>query len=72
MVLAGEFGSVVRLEERDRNSGRFPDLGFCRGAGDGNRTRTVSLGIRAIRAVVGPDLRDMVSASDRRSGGPAR
>jgi hypothetical protein len=44
VVLAGEFGSVVLFEERDRNSGRFPDLGFCGGAGDGNRTRTVSLG----------------------------
>jgi len=41
------------------------DLGFYSGAGDGNRTRTISLGIGAIRAVVRPDLRRGVSASDR-------
>jgi hypothetical protein len=32
----------VLREERLRLLG--PDLGICRGAGDGNRTRTVSLG----------------------------
>jgi hypothetical protein len=35
------------------------------GAGDGNRTRTISLGICAVRAVTWPDLRVGVSASDR-------
>ena len=51
--------------------GEPPGLGFCRGAGDGNRTRTISLGICAIGAVVRPDLRRGVSASDRdRPSGP--
>ena len=36
-----------------------------RRAGDGNRTRTISLGICVIRAAERPDLRDGVSASDR-------
>jgi hypothetical protein len=35
------------------------------GAGDENRTRTISLGICTIRAVARPDLRSEVSASDR-------
>ena len=44
---------------------------FLLGTGDGNRTRTISLGICAIRAVVRPDLRRGVSASDRdRPSGP--
>ena len=30
--------------------GSAADLGFCRGAGDGNRTRTISLGICTVRA----------------------
>jgi len=34
-------------------------------AGDGNRTRTVSLGICAVTASTWPDLRRGVSASDR-------
>jgi hypothetical protein len=34
-------------------------------AGDGNRTRTVSLGICAIQAVMQPDLLGALSASDR-------
>jgi hypothetical protein len=38
---------------------------FSLGAGDGNRTRTIGLGICAIRSVVRPDLRFGVSASDR-------
>jgi hypothetical protein len=37
---------------------------ICR-AGDENRTRTISLGICAIRPVRWPDLRGGVSASDR-------
>jgi hypothetical protein len=40
-------------------------LGFHRGAGDGNRTRTISLGICAILASTRPDLRCGVSVSDR-------
>jgi hypothetical protein len=35
------------------------------GAGDGNRTRTISLGIYGIRAVIRPDLRGELSVSDR-------
>jgi hypothetical protein len=38
---------------------------FNRGASDGNRTRTISLGICAIRAVTWPDLQGGLSASDR-------
>ena len=38
---------------------------FVGGAGDGNRTRTVSLGICAIRALMASDLRDGLSMSDR-------
>jgi len=41
------------------------DLGFRRGAGDGNRTRTVSLGIRQIRSSDRPDLGTRCTASDR-------
>ena len=41
---------------------------FAVGAGDGNRTRTISLGTCAIRAVSWPDLRGGLSVSDR--GGP--
>ena len=37
------------------------------GAGDGNRARTVSLGIGAIRALIWPDLQDGLSVSDRES-----
>ena len=36
-----------------------------RRAGDGNRTRTISLGICTVRAVEWSDLRDRLSASDR-------
>jgi hypothetical protein len=46
-------------------AGRPPDLGLRMGAGDGNRTRTISLGIRQIGV---PDLRDLGTrrtASDR-------
>ena len=42
-----------------------PDLRLCLGEGDGNRTRTISLGICTIRAVTWPDLRVGVSVSDR-------
>ena len=35
-------------------------------AGDGNRTRTISLGICAIRACIRPDLHGRQSASDRK------
>jgi hypothetical protein len=40
------------------------ELRLHRGVADGNRTRTISLGICAIRAAVRPDLRCGVSASD--------
>ena len=42
------------------------DLDFRVGAGDGNRTRTISLGICAIRASTGLDLRGGLSVSDRK------
>jgi hypothetical protein len=48
-----------------QRSGECLDLRLYSGAGDGNRTRTISLGICAIRAVVRPDLRSGVSVSDR-------
>ena len=38
---------------------------FSPGAGDGNRTRTISLGICAVRAVMRRDLRDGLPVSDR-------
>jgi hypothetical protein len=46
-------------------SGLPADLGFRRGAGDGNRTRTISLGIRQIRAFDHPELGSRCTASDR-------
>jgi hypothetical protein len=48
----------------DEDSRLCRDLGLP-GAGDGNRTRTISLGICTVRASTGPDLRCEVSASDR-------
>ncbi len=48
----------------NRKSKQLHDLEKS-GAGDGNRTRTISLGICAIRAVVRPDLRSEVSVGDR-------
>jgi hypothetical protein len=41
------------------------DLGLRIGAGDGNRTRTVSLGINRQAKVTAPDLGARVSMSDR-------
>ena len=41
------------------------DVRFLVGAGDGNRTRTISLGIRQIRAPDHPDLEIRWTASDR-------
>src|SRR5437660_460789 len=41
------------------------DVGFLIGAGDENRTRTISLGICTIHAPTRPDLRIVLSASDR-------
>ena len=38
---------------------------FRIGAGDENRTRTISLGIRTIQAAMRPDLRGGLSASNR-------
>jgi hypothetical protein len=40
-------------------------VGFYSGAGNGNRTRTISLGIRPIGASDGPDLGNRYTASDR-------
>ncbi len=37
-------GRADGSHDRWCRSGRIPDLGLCGGAGDGNRTRTVSLG----------------------------
>jgi len=44
------------------------DLAFVVGADDGNRTRTVSLGICTVWAYVSADLRRDQSASDQRQG----
>jgi hypothetical protein len=48
---------------------RWPDLGIQRvervTVGDGNRTRTISLGIRPIQALDRPDLGSRHTASDR-------
>jgi hypothetical protein len=41
------------------------DVQLRRGAGDGNRTRTISLGINTIHAATRPDLRRRLPASDR-------
>jgi hypothetical protein len=40
-----------------------PTWRFTFGAGDGNRTRTISLGICAVRACIGLDLRGRQSVS---------
>src|SRR5262249_45560248 len=49
-------------------AGRPSDLGnSSRGAGDGNRTRTISLGICTIRASPWADLRGELSVSYRES-----
>lgn len=45
--------------------GSCPCLGLLSGAGDGNRTRTVSLGIKPIRTVIAADLASARTASDR-------
>jgi len=42
-----------------------PSCAFSLGAGDGNRTRTISLGAVPSGPVTWPDLRGRVSASDR-------
>src|SRR6516164_9474171 len=42
------------------------DLRLHVGAGDGNRTRAISLGIRQIRVPDGPDLGTRCTVSDRR------
>jgi hypothetical protein len=41
------------------------DLRFYRGAGDGNRTRTISLGTRQIGVSHYPDLGTRCTTSDR-------
>jgi hypothetical protein len=46
-------------------SGMPADLGLHIGAGDGNRTRTISLGIRQIRVPDRPDLDIRCTVSDR-------
>jgi hypothetical protein len=57
--------------------GRAADLGFHSGAGDENRTATISLGIRQIGAPDRPDLGTRPTASDRdgphdtRANGPS-
>ena len=45
---ARQANEVMYIDEGPRPD-NVPDLGFCRGAGDGNRTRTVSLGIAFIK-----------------------
>jgi hypothetical protein len=45
-------------------SGPRADLAFRRGAGDGNRTRTISLGIRQIWVPDAPDVGGRCTASD--------
>jgi hypothetical protein len=63
----------ARCEDRIRNAGSqanscsesVNEVGLY-GAGDGNRTRTISLGICAIRARHMPDLRGGLSVSDRK------
>jgi hypothetical protein len=42
-----------------------PDLCLHVGAGDGNRVRTISLGICRITQVIGPHQSIVLSASDR-------
>ena len=42
-------------------------MGLYSEAGDGNRTRTVSLGICAVQAVMQPDLLGGLSMSDRQA-----
>jgi hypothetical protein len=51
--------------DKARRRNESSDLVFQIGAGDGNRTRTISLGICAIRASTGLDLRSGLSVSDR-------
>ncbi len=60
------------LQHQGPGLGLSPDLGLCRGASDGNRTRTISLGICAVRAVMRPGLRarcPRVTVRDRSSPG---
>ena len=54
-----------KLRERCPAMVVSPDLGFYPGAGDGNRTRTISSGSCAIRACRCPELRRTLSLSDR-------
>jgi hypothetical protein len=52
-------------DESDRD--HASDVAFIRGAGDENRTRTISLGIRQIRGQCGSDLVIRLTARDRNS-----
>jgi hypothetical protein len=56
---------IIQKPERTAGSpGSLPDLRI-RGAGDENRTRIISLGIRAVTAGSGPDLATLPVLSDR-------
>ena len=52
-------------QARSASRNRLLTCAPIRGAGDGNRTRTISLGICAIRAAIQPDLREGLPLSDR-------
>jgi hypothetical protein len=59
----GGFDRPETIKAQDRES--ISHLGLRGGAGDGNRTRTVSLGINRQAQATRPDLGDRVSMSDR-------
>jgi hypothetical protein len=50
---------IAKTSDHDR------DLGCCYGAGDENRTRTISLGSAAVTAARGPDLAFLTVMSNR-------
>jgi len=58
-------GNASRHSRPQCSGSRFRPRAFSVGAGDGNRTRTVSLGICVVWAVRWPDLRGALPVSDR-------
>ena len=63
-LMARKICKVSRDDQGPRRD-HCPGPGFVSGAGDENRTRTISLGIRPIQAPDRPDLGSQCTVSDR-------
>ena len=62
---SGHAGTAMHSDGGGQICDHASDQAFCRGAGDENRTRTISLGIRPIGASDRPELGSRCTASDR-------